>query len=43
MLKLRVSYKTWGSFKDTQRIHCSALQCMKASSLVPSHAALIPQ
>lgn len=43
MLKLRVSYKMWGSFKDTQLIHCSALQRIKASSLIPSCAALVPQ
>lgn len=43
MLKLRVSYKMWGSFKDTQWIHCSTLQWWKASSPVPSCAALVPQ
>lgn len=43
MLELRVSYKTWGSFKDTQWIHCGALQWWKASSLIPSCAALVPQ
>lgn len=43
MLKLRVSCKMWGSFKDTQWMHCRALQWMKAPSMNPSCAAPVSQ